>query len=364
MSVGEAMTSRAPRLAVEWLISGRCTRSNRGQSWSGARLFAALALVATALASWRPAHAEPTARGEPTITRIGAFVASLSDISESQRRFDVTLWVWLVAPAGVGPAEPGRTLEITNAASFERVHAVTTERAGARYTQVKLRAWVRNPLDFADFPFDNHTLEIHIEDAERDVRSLELVPDTPQDGSAALTISNDLDPQDWTIGRLALTTVHHREATNFGEPGSGPDSEYARAVLGIDIARKHSLRILLTLLLGTFLGTIVAFFAVLLPIQHAPPRYTLLSGAIFVCVANRLLVDSRLPPGSSLGLLDQLQLVAIGGLVVLTAGSLWLTNLADGRIPTARATQLSQRGGVAWLVVLTAIEAALVLTRA
>jgi hypothetical protein len=46
---------------------------------------------------------------------------------------------------------------------------------------------------------------------------------------------------------------------------------------------------------------------VLLPIQQSPPRYTLLSSALFVCIANRLLVDSRLPAGSSLGLLDQLQ---------------------------------------------------------
>jgi hypothetical protein len=358
------MTRRAARVAVGWLISGRWAGRNREHGW----LVAAVALLATLLAAQPHARAEggPTthAPAEPTLVRIGAFVASLADISESDRRFDVTLWVWLVGPTGAGPEDPGRTLEIINAASFERVHSVTTETPGGRYTQVKLRATVRNQLDFADFPFDQHTLEIHIEDAERDVRSLELTPDTPADGRAALTISNDLDPQDWRIGELALTTVHHREPTNFGEPDAGVDSDYARAVLGIHITRRHSYRILLTLLLGTFLGVIVAFFAALLPIQLAPPRFTLLSGALFVCVANRLLVDSRLPPGSSLGLLDQLQLVALGGLIVLTGASLWLTNAADRVFPAERATAISQRGGIAWIVLLSVIEAALVLARA
>jgi hypothetical protein len=131
--------------------------------------------------------------------------------------------------------------------------------------------------------------------------------------------------------------------------------------IAIEVERKHSFRILLTLLLGTFMGTLVAFFAVLLPIQLAPPRYTLISGSLFVCIANRLLVDSRLPAGSSLGLLDQLQLTAILGLIVLAGSSLYLTNLAEKRIPIARASVISQRMGVGWLVGVLGIQTLLVL---
>lgn len=100
------------------------------------------------------------------------------------------------------------------------------------------------------------------------------------------------------------------------------------------------------------MGAMVAFFAVLLPIQQSPPRYTLLSSALFVCIANRLLVDARLPAGSSLGLVDLIQLLTILGLVVLTGVSLLLTNLAEKRLPAARATQISQRLGFAWIGVL------------
>src|SRR5262249_46836047 len=156
------------------------------------------------------------------------------------------------------------------------------------------------------FPFDRHVLEVVLEDAERDTRSLELVVDEPANGRAPVVMSSDLAPQDWEIGAVTLTTAPHVEPTNYGDPSERNDSEFSRAVIGIEIARKHSMRILLTLLLGTFMAMIVAFFAVLLPIQLAPPRYTLMSGALFVCIANRLLVDARLPAGSSLGLLDQL----------------------------------------------------------
>jgi hypothetical protein len=225
---------------------------------------------------------------------------------------------------------------------------------------VKLRASVRNALDFTDFPFDRHVLHVDLEDAERDVRTLELVPDAPPGGGAALAISDELDPQDWAIGELTLTTVHHHESTNFGDPTQTGDSVFSRAVLGIEITRKHSLRILLTLLLGTFMGSLVAFFAVLLPIQQSPPRYTLLSGALFVCIANRLLVDARLPPGSSLGLLDQMQLVAILGLMLLAGMSLLLTNRAESKLPAARATALSQRMGIAWISSLALLQIVLV----
>ncbi|MFZ6179959.1 hypothetical protein [Nannocystis pusilla] len=297
----------------------------------------------------------------PAETRIGGFVQSLADVSEAQRRFDVTFWVWLLSPAQDGGIDPARTIEITNAATSDRQYAVTTSTPAGLYSQVKFRASVRAKLDVRHFPFDRHTLEIHLEDAERDARSVVFVPDAPPNGRAPLAVSQDLDPQDWTIGALSLTTERHSEPTNYGDPTQPLDSEYSRAVLHIEIARKHSLRILLTLLLGTFMSAIVAFFAVLLPIQQSPPRYTLLSSALFVCIANRLLVDARLPAGSSLGLVDQMQLVTITGLLLLTGASLALTNLAEKRWTPARATQWSQRVGFAWIAAVLVIELALVL---
>lgn len=321
------------------------------------RLFLALTIAVVALAS-RSARADESTV-EPT--RIGAFVASLADISEAQRRFDITFWVWMLsAPASSG-TDPAKTLEIMNAATTERQHSVTTETPQGRWSQVKFRAAVRNPLDFRHFPFDRHTLEIHLEDAERDVRTLQFVADTPINGRPPLVVSSDLDPPEWEIGDVSLTTSVHVDPTNYGDPSHAGDSEFSRATLRIDIARRHSLRILLTLLLGTFLGTMVAFFAALLPIQQSPPRYTLVAGSLFVCIANRLLVDARLPPGSSLGLLDQMQLVAILGLIVLAGVSLWLTNLADTRVSAERGTRLSQRFGVAWLATVAAIQIGLVL---
>jgi len=238
---------------------------------------------------------------------------------------------------------------------------VTTTVAGGRYSQVKLRATVRAPLDFTHFPFDRHVLQVVLEDAERDLRILEFVPDTPPAGRSPLAVSQDLDPQDWAIGTLALTVERHHEPTNYGDPTQTQDSEYSRATLHIEVTRRHSLRILLTLLLGTFMSAIVAFFAALLPIQQSPPRYTLLSSALFVCIANRLLVDSRLPAGSSLGLLDQMQLLNIVALIVLTGASLVLTNLAEKRLAPARATRLSQRLACGWLAGLVVIEVVIVL---
>jgi hypothetical protein len=317
---------------------------------------------ATTLAA-PPADTAPSPdTAEPT--RIGAFVTSLADISETQRRFEIILWVWLLPPASDDQADPGSTLEIMNAVTTERQHAVTTSTPAGRYSQVKLRASVRNALDFTDFPFDRHVLHVDIEDAERDVRLLDFVPDAPPGGRAPLVISEDLDPQDWTIGETALTTVHHREHTNYGDPEQTEDSVFSRAVISIEITRKHSLRILLTLLLGTFMGALVAFFAVLLPIQQSPPRYTLLSGALFVCIANRLLVDARLPPGSSLGLLDLMQLATILGLLLLTGLSLLLTNWAEGKLTIPRATALSQRMGIVWLSSLVVVQIVLVWSHA
>lgn len=318
-------------------------------------LVVALAWGRSASASAAPEEA--TTAVEPT--RVGAFVTSLADISETTRRFEIILWVWLLSPATDATPDPGKTLEIMNAVTTERQHSVTTMTPAGRYSQVKLRASVRNALDFTDFPFDRHVLHVDIEDAERDVRSLEFVPDASP-GRSPLVISEELHPQDWEIGELSLTTVHHRENTNYGDPTQTADSVFSRVVIGIEITRKHSLRILLTLLLGTFLSELVAFFAVLLPAPLWPPRYTLLSGALFVLIANRLLVDTRLPPGSSLGLLDLMQLVAILGLVLLAGLSLLLTNWTERRLTVERTNTLSRRMGVAWISSLAVIQTTLV----
>ncbi|MFV8750321.1 hypothetical protein ACNOYE_07205 [Nannocystaceae bacterium ST9] len=322
-------------------------------------LFAFVVALACGWASAvRAAPAEAETSVEPT--RMGVFVSSLADISETQRRFEIIFWVWLLPPASDPTPDPAKTLEIMNAVTTERQHSVTDDTPSGRYSQVKLRALVRNPLDFTDFPFDRHVLRVVIEDAERDTRTLEFVPDTPADGRAPVVVSQDLDPQDWDIGELTLTATHQSEPTNYGDPTQTTDSVFSRVVLGIEITRKHSLRILLTLLLGTFMGVVVAFFAVLLPIQQSPPRYTLLSGALFVCIANRLLVDTRLPPGSSLGLIDLMQLAAILGLLLLTGMSLVLTNWAEKKLSPARATQLSQRVGLAWISGLAVVQVLLV----
>lgn len=336
----------------------------RWLSGSRVRSFSfALALVFALVFGWasRASAAPAEGEAEPTVepTRLGVFVSSLADISETQRRFEIIFWVWLLPPASDPTPDPAKMLEVMNAATVERQHSVTTDTPAGRYSQVKLRASVRNPLDFTDFPFDRHVLQVVIEDAERDLRLLEFVPDLAG-GRGPVVLSRDLAPPDWEIGELTLTATHHAEATNYGDPTEAADSVFSRVVLGIEITRKHSLRILLTLLLGTFMGVVVAFFAVLLPIQQSPPRYTLLSGALFVCIANRLLVDTRLPPGSSLGLLDQMQLVAILGLLVLTGISLVLTNWAEKRLPVARATLLSQRVGVGWIVGLGVVQVLLV----
>jgi hypothetical protein len=317
-----------------------------------------LALAFGRASTVRAAPAESETIVEPT--RMGVFVSSLADISETQRRFEIIFWVWLLPPTSDQTPDPVKTLEIMNAVTTERQHLVTTDTPSGRYSQVKLRASVRNPLDFTDFPFDRHVLQVVIEDAERDVRTLEFVPDTPASGRAPVVLSQDLEPPDWDIGELSLIATRHGEATNYGDPTETSDSEFSRVVIGIEITRKHSLRILLTLLLGTFMGVVVAFFAVLLPIQQSPPRYTLISGALFVCIANRLLVDTRLPPGSSLGLLDLMQLVAILGLLLLAGMSLVLTNYAEKKLTPARATQISQRMGLTWFSGLAVVWVLLV----
>ena len=79
-----------------------------------------------------------------------------------------------------------------------------------------------------------------------------------------------------------------------------------------------------------------------------------------MCIANRLLVDTRLPPGSSLGLLDLMQLVAILGLVLLSGLSLVLTNWTEGKLTLDRANALSRRMGIAWISSLVVVQVVLV----
>ena len=50
-------------------------------------------VCASLLAHTVPAAAQPAPAAGPARTRVGAFVTSLADISETQRRFDITFWV-------------------------------------------------------------------------------------------------------------------------------------------------------------------------------------------------------------------------------------------------------------------------------
>ncbi len=266
---------------------------------------AVLAVDAAPLAAQEPA---PSIQDDPSRARVGAFVTSLYDIDLQNRSYNIVFWVWFVHSSP--NYKPFRSTEIMNAKSYKAAFGNDVEIPQGIWSSVRYEAKMLQDWDLTNFPFDRQRLDIYLEDDEFDASGLIYEADT-----ANSKIDPDIRLEGWKIEGFEVKTGTKEYQTTFGGEPTGGASTYARTTLTI-LLRRQGGRVFFNLFVGAYAAVIVALLAFFIPPSALPPRFSMITAAIFAVTSNKYIVDAKLPTVSAFTLVDQVQLAAFTAIVV------------------------------------------------
>ncbi|MEP7217615.1 MAG: hypothetical protein ABI876_01795 [Bacteroidota bacterium] len=263
-------------------------------------LLVASLLALLAFGAGRAAAQTPEAKGKDTCT-IGMYILSIYDLDFPNEAFTSDFWLWALYSRD--SLDPLSSAEITNAKNYNYSLPDVEKKMGVNWGTVKCKATIKQQWDVNDFPFDEQTLKIVIEDATHDTSSLVYVADTNN-----TKIDSSVKLNGWKISGFHVASQLSRYQTTYGDPSLGTSSTYPSVVATLKLKR-DGLGLFFKLFTGVYVAFIIAIMVFFIDPVDVDPRFGLPVGAIFATVGNKYIVDSILPASVTFTLVDKIHLV-------------------------------------------------------
>lgn len=260
-----------------------------------------------------------------TQTHVGVYVNQLPTVSLKDNRFEVDFYIWF---RWVGDAvKPHETFELSNGRILLKKLIETKIIKGQNYAILRVTAQVTKFWDVAEFPMDDHELELQIEDSVSEEQFQVYVPDTVNS-----TVAPEVQVPGWNIAAHRTFLAVKTYATNYGDLSLPKDaqSKYSRFVMAIALKR-DGLGAFFKLFFGLWVAVCIAMLSFLLLPSDPGPRLGFAVGAIFASVGASYAITNSLPFTTVFTLAEQLN--------VLTVAAVFLALL--GNVYSVRACKLS-----------------------
>jgi hypothetical protein len=257
----------------------------------------------------------------PDTVKVGIYVISLHDIDFREKEYTIRFWLWMKYK---NPEfDFAKNVEVPSAKSIEKSDGTTDTIDGEIFTLMKMKCVMKEAWQVHNYPFDKQKLEVHIENAQFDSRSLVFVTDTSGEYfDPELTISG------WNISNINVTSGIRGYETSFGdETLAKPHSDYGSFNIDIYIER-NAWGLFFKLFLGMYVSFLIAYICFYIHGNKIDSRFGLSVGALFAAVGNKYIIDSLLPESSVFTLVDSLHaftFIAILFTIIFAVYSLRLT---------------------------------------
>jgi hypothetical protein len=272
----------------------------------------------------QPAWSQPTT---PQTCRVGLYLISLQNFNPVDSNFTADFWLWSVCPSNV--LKPLQTMEIVGATNVQTAYDNEQDKKdpfGAfksqnkvYWSQRKISAKFYHSWNLENFPFDRHTLEIPLEEANLDANAFAYTPDMKYS-----TYKRDLTIDGWTITQFKLKGSKTSYNTTFGDPElTSGESKYSRMSAAIEIQRDSFVTFfkLVAGVYAAFATILLAFF--LEPGEEFGSRTGLLVGSLFAVLVSMQGVESVLGRSTALTLVDKIHISALGYILLGVVASVY-----------------------------------------
>lgn len=170
------------------------------------------------------------------------------------------------------------------------------------------------PLDFRNFPFDERTLTVELEDKERGVSELVFEPDLDESG---------VDPE------LAIVGWGAKDFRIYEKEHVYPDENFSRLIFGVRIYRSK-LSAVFKNFLPIIVITLISLLTFAISVKNFGQRVGICVTTLMSAVAYHLAALGALPPLGYLTLLDRVMLVVYTLFLYNLAVSVQAMRLVEG----------------------------------
>jgi hypothetical protein len=254
---------------------------------------------------------------------VGVYVNQIYDLSLKDNRYVVDFWVWFRWKNDA--YKPLESFEVIDGRSTSIEHKLYDPelKNGFHYAQARVTATTTRFFDVANYPLDNHTLHIQLEDSRYDAGVIHFLPDTENS-----FCDKEVQVSGWEIGKAIASVAPHVYETNYGDPTAPKQSTYSRFDFAISIVRVGW---------GGFtklyFALFISVFAGLLQFRVSPEeiiaRLTLGVGAIIGVMTSQFVIVESLPDTDQLNMADKFHMLGILFVFISLAESVWVNNLAE-----------------------------------
>lgn len=230
--------------------------------------------------------------------KVGVYITSIYSLGFAENDFGIDFWVWFVHKNK--DTDPKETMEIVNSESQVFEYGTNEEKGDYMWSVQKCRAMIKKNWAIARFPLDDQTLDVLLEETDRDTSELVYIADVENS-----KIDPSVDLNGWIVNEFVINPEVKTYNTTYGDPTLSGESSYARLTFSTSISR-DSKRIFLKLFLGLYVAFLIALAVFFLDGSEIGARTSLAVGALFAAVGNKYIVDSSLPDHTSFTIVDKI----------------------------------------------------------
>ena len=244
----------------------------------------------------------------PTKVLTGIYLDRIKDLSLSDSSWTGDFYVWFKWNGS--DVNPGENFQVIDG-SIENNVLVDNYTNGTEHYQIYyVTANVSDFFDISGFPLDDQFLYIEVEDKKTERPDLIYVAD-----NESSAINPNVIVQGYDVSKMSVIEKPHIYNTSFADPRLGQEpTSYSQLRAGIALSRPD-LGFYFRLFIGLFIAVAVALVALFIKPTTAEPRFGLGAGALFVAIANNIIVSGLIPKTGVITLADMVN--DLGLLVIL-----------------------------------------------
>ena len=238
----------------------------------------------------------------------GLYILDISRPDFKNNTFDVIFWLFMTTPKSNATYNPLEQTEISNAISQHLMLKDSyLHKDGSKTYTAKIKATIRQPLSFKNYPYDQQVLKIKIENSHFDLKKLTFSATNKQMAPTPV-IDPDFSTRNWRVLRAngAFKVKHY--ATDFKTNHPGTFKNYAQYQAKLILERINHKPMFMSFLL-LYIAVFLSAIAILIPNTHPiSPKISCSIGAVFALChhiaghANTATISTELSLSSKLEL--------------------------------------------------------------
>lgn len=250
----------------------------------------------------------------PNVVTFGVYPVSIYDVDPANGAFSISYYAWWRTTDK--NYNPVKSIEIVNARDYSYKFRSAGKVGNEYYTYVHYYAKIHQPWQGKNFPFGRQFLTVNMEDFS-DANKIIFKPDYKES-----KLHSEFTMPGWRIISMCLIESVSHYATNFGNPHVS-DTSYSRLGFIIEVKR-HGWKLYLSYFIGFFMASILAHILYTMSSLPFAARATVFIGAVVAFIGNKYTIDPRLPPTSSYGLADAIQMITFLVIIISIIASIAL----------------------------------------